>query len=124
MRQVRNAEPKAPDWERRCAAFGLLAVLIPSPELGGRDGRLPDHAAFMDWYLKDGASLDFAELPELFADAQALPMPPELRQIIDQAVPALALLNEMLRPGGVSNVTAEQVESVLPDDFPWADQVR
>ncbi|WP_329461505.1 CHAT domain-containing protein [Streptomyces sp. NBC_01431] len=124
MREVRAAEPKAPDWERRCAAAGLLVVLFPSPELGGRDGRLPDHAAFMDWCLKDGASLDVAELPELFTDVQALPMPPELRQVIDQAVPALALLKEMLRPGGVAKVTGEQVSSVLPDDFPWADQVR
>ncbi|MEV8354138.1 CHAT domain-containing protein [Streptomyces niveus] len=124
MRQVRDAEPKAPDWERRCAAFGLLVVLFPSPELGGRDGRLPDHAAFMDWYLKDGASFDVAELPELFTDVQALPMPPELRQSIDQAVPALALLKEMLRPGGASTVTGERLESVLPDDFPYADQMK
>ncbi|MGW8730958.1 CHAT domain-containing protein [Streptomyces sp. NPDC055808] len=124
LREVRAAEPEAPDWERRCAAFGLLVVLFPSPELGGRDGRLPDHAAFMDWYLKDGASFDVAELPELFTDAQALPMPPELRQLIDQAAPGLALLKEMLRPGGVSRATGEQVRSVLPDDFPWTDQLR
>lgn len=105
---------------RRRAAGGA----VPESGLGGRDGKLPDHAAFMDWCLKDGASLDVAELPELFTDVQALPMPPELRQVIDQAVPALALLKEMLRPGGVAKVTGEQVSSVLPDDFPWADQVR
>ncbi|MFJ5032831.1 CHAT domain-containing protein [Streptomyces sp. NPDC088560] len=123
MRQVRDAEPKAPEWERRCAAFGLLVTLFPSPELGGRAGGLPDHAAFMDWYLKDGGGFDVAELPRLFTDVQALPMPPELRQVLDRAVPALGLLTEMLRPGGASRVTGGQLAGVLPDDFPWADQI-
>ncbi|NUQ97016.1 MAG: CHAT domain-containing protein [Streptomyces sp.] len=123
MRQVRDAEPKAPEWERRCAAFGLLVTLFPSPELGGCAGGLPDHAAFMDWYLEDGGSFDVAELPRLFTDVQALPMPPELRQVLDRAVPALGLLTEMLRPGGASRVTGERLAGVLPDDFPWADQI-
>ncbi|MFE3205714.1 hypothetical protein [Embleya sp. NPDC059237] len=116
LRQVRAAEPEAPVWERRCAAFGLLLVMFPLAELGVLDGRAPELSAFMDWYIKDGRGVDVAELPRLIANVRALPLPPELRQYLDQAMPGLALLEEMSKSGGMP-LTDEQLESVLPDDF-------
>ncbi|AUG75764.1 hypothetical protein CFP65_0834 [Kitasatospora sp. MMS16-BH015] len=121
--QVRSAEPRATDWERQGAAFGLLALRNPRPELGRRDGRPADHAALMDWYIKDGGAFQADDLPELFADARALPLPTELRQQLDQAGAGAALLSHLLRPGGPT-ATAEEVIDAFPADFPLLSELR
>ncbi|MBC3841382.1 hypothetical protein GXW82_16985 [Streptacidiphilus sp. 4-A2] len=123
LRPVRAARPRAADWERRCAAFGLLVLGFPYRELGGHQGLPPDHAAFVDWYRKHGDNFDPGELPELFADVQALPLPAELRQQLDQVVPAAALIQELLKPGGLSRITDERLASVFSSPgFPYRDQ--
>lgn len=124
LRGVREAEPKAPEWERRCAAMGLLLLMAPPPRLGGGIGLAPDFPAALNWYLTQIGRDGMAELPVLLGDVQDLPMPTQMRSEVAQLASMMPLLKELLRPGGVSDTMQQRLTDAMPEDFPYEDQLR
>lgn len=124
LRRVRAAEPRAPRWERQCAALGLLLLMAPPPRLGGGVGLSPDFPAAMNWYLTQIGRDGMAELPALLRDVEDLPMPPRLRAELMPLASVLPLLEELLGSGGVSDTMRQRLKDATPEDFPYEDQLR
>ncbi|MGW1406752.1 CHAT domain-containing protein [Streptomyces sp. NPDC002403] len=124
LRGVREAEPQAPEWERRCAALGLLLLMAPPPQLGGGIGLAPDFPAALNWYLTQIGRDGMAELPALLGDAQKLPMPPQMRSEVARSAAVMPLLKELLRPGGAGDTMQQRLNDAMPEEFPYVDQLR
>ncbi|GAA2429853.1 hypothetical protein GCM10010433_32720 [Streptomyces pulveraceus] len=124
LRRVRAANPRAPRWERQCAALGLLLLMAPPPRLGGGVGLSPDFPAAMNWYLTQIGRDGMAELPALLRDVEDLPMPTQLRAELRPLASVLPLLEELLGPGGVSGTMRQRLKDATPEGFPYEDELR